>query len=315
MTKVKLSFVPRILISLSLLVLLLWLARENFAKIWQLLNSVNKTIFILAFLVFLFGNNFLAWRLKIALSVQGANLAIRDLFPLTLVGYFFTNFMPTSVGGDLVKGHFISQKIKSRVSSYTSILIDRVIGMFSLVLIASVALLAIGKDIEHRFIFWAVGILLLFCGIFVFFLFNIKLQKKLGKHPHLAHLLRLFRLDMVAKKISLSMNAYLHQKKKITQILMLSIVAQLISFFSVYLLTNSLSVHISFAKIILIMPIIAALCMLPITMNGLGLREWAFVFFFSPSTGNAAALSISLLYLGMFLLTSLMGGIIYLFWR
>lgn len=315
MTKVKLSSLLRIVISLSLFVLLLWLARENFAKIRQLLNSANKIIFFLAFLCFLCSNNFMAWRLKVVFSAQGIRLKVRDLFPLTLVGHFFTNFMPSSVGGDLVKGHFISQKIKSRVSSYTSILIDRMMGLFSLVIIASLALLTIGKDIEHHFVFLAIGLLLLFCVVSILVLFNRRLQKKLSEHVRLANLLKTLKLDVAAKKISVSLTTYMNNKKKIAQIFILSVISQFISFFAVYLLSKSLAAQIPFAQVLIIMPIIASLCMLPVTMNGLGLREWAFIFFFSPTVGNATALSLSLLYLAMFLLTSLMGGIIYLLWR
>jgi hypothetical protein len=60
------------------------------------------------------------------------------------------------------------------------------------------------------------------------------------------------------------------------------------------------------------MPIIAVLCMLPITMNGLGIREWGFVFFFNSDIGEVGAVSLSLLYLALFLLTGLIGGIVYL---
>ena len=88
-----------------------------------------------------------------------------------------------------------------------------------------------------------------------------------------------------------------------------------LAFFSIYLLSVSLSTHISFGKILLVMPVIFVLCMIPVTMNGLGLREWAFVLFLGPNVGEAAAFSLSLLYLAMFLLISLIGGIVYLFWR
>ncbi|MBU3933942.1 MAG: flippase-like domain-containing protein [Candidatus Omnitrophica bacterium] len=315
MRKPKLTVVLRILLSLSLLALLLWLGRENFAKIRQLLSSLNLSVFTLAFLLFIISIIFMAWRLRIVLAAQETSFSIKDLFSLTLIGHFFTNFMPTSVGGDLVKGYYISRRIKSKISSYASVFVDRIMGMFSLILIASIALLIMRKDIEHKFIFWALGLLLLFCIIFTLLLINKKLLKRIGGSLGLLRLLRSLKLDSLAQKAYVSVNVYTNHKKKLLQMLILSIAAQFIAFFAIYILSNSLSVYIPFGKILLVMPIIAALCMLPVTMNGLGLREWAFVFFFSPNVGEAAALSLSLLYLAMFLLTSLIGGIIYLFWR
>ena len=110
MSKIKPAFISRIVVSVSLLALLLWLARENFAKIWSLLSKVDLFVFSFSFLVFLISVLFLAWRLKVVLAAQKATLSIKESFGLTLIGYFFTNFMPTSVGGDLVKGYYISKK-------------------------------------------------------------------------------------------------------------------------------------------------------------------------------------------------------------
>ena len=315
MRKPKLTVVLRILFSLSLLALLLWLARENFAKIRQLLSSLNLSVFTLAFLLFIVSIIFMAWRLKIALAAKVHHFSIGNLFSLTLIGYFFTNFMPTSVGGDLVKGYYISRRIKNKVSAYTSVFVDRLTGMFSLILIAGIALSIMRKDIEHKFIFWALGLLFLLCIVFILLLINKKLLKKVGSSLGFLRLLRALKLDSLAQKAYTSVNTYRNHKKKILQMLIFSIAAQFIAFSAVYILSNSLSVYIPFGKILLVMPIIAALCMLPLTLNGLGLREWAFVFFFSPNVGEAAALSFSLLYLAMFLSASLIGGVIYLFWR
>lgn len=315
MKKNKLFVFLRILISLCLLALLLWLGRDNFAKIGQLLSSVNISIFGLASALFLLSIVIMAWRLRLALIVQGSSFGVGELFSLTLIGLFFTNFMPTSIGGDLVKGYYISRKNKNKISSYASVFVDRVIGVFSLALIASIALVIGRQDIEHKFIFWTIGLLLVACIISALCLMNKKLLKKISSSLGILHLLRILRLDSLFKRAYEAISIYINYKKTIFQLFALSLGSQFIAFFSMYILANSLSLYIPFERIILVMPIIIVLCMLPLTMNGLGLREWAFVFFFSSNVGEAAALSFSLLYLAMFLLTSLLGGIIYLFWR
>jgi len=315
MRKPKLSVILRIIVSLSLLTLLLWLTREHFARIWLLLSSVNISKFILAFLVFISGIVFMAWRLKIVLAVQGYAFTVKNLFSLTLIGYFFTNFMPTSVGGDLVKGYYISKKTKTKLGSYTAIFVDRIIGMLSLVLLASLALAIMRGDVEDKFIFWGIIALLLFSIISVLLLSNEKLLKKIVSCLRLTHLLRVLKLDSLVKKTYDTMNVYAGHKEKLLQTVTLSLIAQFIGFSSIFILSKSLAVDIPFGKILLVVPVAFTLCMLPVTMNGLGLREWTFVLFFRSTIGNAAALSLSLLYLAMFLLISLIGGIIYLFRR
>lgn len=315
MNKSRVSSILRISFSLFLLALLLGLSRENLIKIWQLLSSVNVAIFSLAFLLFLSTTPFMAWRLKIILDAQGSCFAIRDLLFLTLIGYFFTNFMPTSIGGDLVKGYYISQKIKSKVLSYTSIIVDRIVGMFSLALIAGIATVIMRSQIEYNFIFWVVSLLLLACSGFILLFFNERLLKKVNDCLGLLNFFQRLKLDSLVKNIYDTITLYKNHKKKLLKTFTLSLAAHFITFLTIYFLSMSLSVHIPFGKILLIMPVIVVLCMLPITMNGLGLREWSFVLFFRSIIGNVAALSLSLLYLAMFLLISLTGGIVYLFRR
>lgn len=315
MNKPKLLIILRIFVSLFLLALLLWLARENFAKICRLLSSLNLPIFMLAFLIYISSTFLMSWRLKIVLAVQDVFFAIKDLFPLTLIGLFFTNFMPTSVGGDLIKGYYISKKSGGRLSAYTSVFIDRLIGMFSIALIAGVALVLVRKNIEHKFIIWTIVLLLLCCVAFALSIFYKKPLKRIAEVTGVMRLLQILRLEAPIKKTYAVLNIYANHKTLIAKTIILSAVVQFIGFFSIFLLSRSLLVFVPFGKILLVMPVIFILCMLPVTMNGLGLREWGFVFFFSASIGNVAALSLSLLYLAMFLLTSLIGGIIYLFWR
>ena len=315
MNKSKLAFILKLLVSLSLLGLLFLLARNNFLKIGQLLKHTNMSVFGLALSLFLLTVGLMAYRLGIILTAQKASVGVRELFSLTLIGYFFTNFMPSSVGGDLIKGYYISQKVNSKMTSYIAVFIDRVMGVFSLTLIASIAMLIMRRDIEHPFIFWAVAALLLGCIVFVLALLNKRVLKKVANSLGLGRLLRLLKVEALIKRAYGAMGVYTTHKKAISKALGLSLFTHFTAFFCVYLLVVSLGAYVPFVKIFLIMPVIIVLCMLPVTMNGLGLREWAFVLFFSPNIGDAAALSLSLLYLAMFLLTSLIGGIIYLFRR
>ncbi|MFC1698942.1 YbhN family protein [Candidatus Omnitrophota bacterium] len=305
----------RMFFSLFLLALLLWLGRKNFATIGQLLSTINIFKFALAVAVLLAGMMFMAMRLKIILSVQEVNFKIKELFSLTLIGYFFSNFMPTSVGGDLIKGYYISKRAKTKSAAYASIFIDRLIGMSSLALIAAFALIVSRKQVGHGLIFWAVGLLCGLCLLFALLLSNRGLTKKAFGMLGLLRLLQALKLDQGLRRVYGYVNIYVGHKKKLLRAFVLSAIAQFVSFTSVYLLSVSLATEMPFIKIILFMPLIAVLCMLPITMNGLGLREWGFVFFLSPQIGPAAAFSMSILYLATFLVLSIIGGVVYLLRR
>ncbi len=63
----------------------------------------------------------------------------------------------------------------------------------------------------------------------------------------------------------------------------------------------------------LVMPIVTVASMLP-SLNGLGIREGAYVYFLGGIVGHEQALAISLLWLALFLGVRLSGGLVYLFW-
>ena len=67
-------------------------------------------------------------RLKIVLGAQGLPLRYPDVLYLTFIGYFFNHFLPTAVGGDVVKAFYISKISKQAMRSYTSVFMDRFLG-------------------------------------------------------------------------------------------------------------------------------------------------------------------------------------------
>jgi uncharacterized protein (TIRG00374 family) len=234
------------------------------------------------------------------------------MFSLTLLGYFFTNFMPTSIGGDIVTGYSISQKNKKRALAYTTVFFDRVVGMFSVALIAAVTLFIMREEIQHKFIFLVVGLLLAGSALFAWAILQQRMFKKITRAVGIMRLLRFLKLDSAIKKVYEVLAVYKSRKKVIINSLILSLIAQFVGFLSIFMLARSLSVYVSLGKVFLVMPVIFILCMLPVTMNGLGVREWGFKFFLTGDIGESAALSLSLLYLATFLLASLIGGIVYL---
>jgi hypothetical protein len=81
-----------------------------------------------------------AWRWNLLLRAQEIPLPYRQAFGLTMIGLFFNVVIPGAVGGDLIKGYYITRAMEGRRSSAaTSILMDRVLGLLGLLLLAAVA--------------------------------------------------------------------------------------------------------------------------------------------------------------------------------
>jgi uncharacterized membrane protein YbhN (UPF0104 family) len=79
-----------------------------------------------------------AWRWNLLLRAQEIRLPYREALGLTMIGLLFNVVIPGAVGGDLVKGYYITRAAEGRRSSAaTSILMDRVLGILGLLLLAA----------------------------------------------------------------------------------------------------------------------------------------------------------------------------------
>ena len=84
---------------------------------------------------------FMAWRLKLLLAVQEIAIGLRVSTLLTFAGNFFNFAMPGTTGGDLYKAYHIAKLTHKRTEGVTVVFLDRVIGLISFLILASLAML------------------------------------------------------------------------------------------------------------------------------------------------------------------------------
>lgn len=84
----------------------------------------------------------LAWRLQLLLATQEIAISFRDSLLLTFAGNFFNFAMPGTTGGDIYKAYHIARITHKRTEGITVVLLDRVIGLVSFLLLAAGTILA-----------------------------------------------------------------------------------------------------------------------------------------------------------------------------
>lgn len=301
----------RILVSFSLIWLLLWIMRDQLAQIAHNLISANKFIFVSIFLLNIFITFFLAYRMKILLEIQNINLGLKEAFKFSMIGYFFNNFLPTSVGGDMIKAYLVSKTTKhKRLESFTGVFVDRICGMIAIVSIAAVTLIFVSGRIENKVIFLLVYMLLGLAILFAILIFNRNFARKLNG---LTKRIKALGIGERLKRIYDAINIYKDHKITALKAFFVSFLAQILSIAGLYLLARSIVAEIPLSIFFLVMPLIITASMLP-SLNGLGIREGAFVYFLAPMMGKENSFVLSLLWLGIILLLSLVGGIMYAFY-
>jgi glycosyltransferase 2 family protein len=243
---------------------------------------------------------------------HGENLfiSLKEAFELTCAGFFFNNFMPTAVGGDIIKAHYAAHFNKQRLKSYASVFMDRIIGMLAILLIAAVALVIDRGRFDSPVIrpvvlsFLALGV----CGFIL--VTNRSIARKMEKT------FKNFRMkglgDSLNKVYSI-IHDYRNRPDVVVRSMLLSVAVQVIYCLAVYFLFLSMGVTVGLNSVLLIIPVVVIISMLP-SIGGLGVRESAMVAFFSVVAGKEISFAVSLLALAANLLVSVAGGIVYMGW-
>lgn len=271
--------------------LIAWLVatdRLNFASVAKLIVPE----IILTGLALAFVNIFVAserWR-QLFLT-QGLFLTRWETLKLSMIGIFFNIVMPGGVGGDLIKGfYFVRQNPQSRASAMSSVLMDRILGLYAMICMALFAMLSHFDYIKNQNSLWMMfifvsglfliatsGLIFLFSSVGVRF-FQIPLLAKL---PLREKFLKLFE----------SFQSYRSHMKTLASALVLSVIAQSLSiFFLFYVGSKSGLLDLPLSVYFFLAPLGFMATAIPISPAGVGVGQAAFLFLFNIYSGQETAI-------------------------
>ena len=306
--KSKIFVLLRVTISIGLVGFLLWSMRGNFSDVKGTLSRTNVLLFSLAAAMYAFNIGVMSLRLKLLFVGENLDIPLGKVVQLSFIGIFFNNFMPTAVGGDIVKAYYSYKQTKEAAKSFIAVFMDRFIGLSSFIFIAVLALFLSWQDVA----FSLKKIVIAFAVIGIVF-FLIILNGFIAKVIlNLLSKLKLWNIGEKISKVYKAVHDYKGKKSTIMKAAGISVVSQSIYFLTVYVLAKSLGINIAIFSVFLIMPVVSIVSMLP-SLGGLGLREGAIIALFGPIIANENAFSLSILLLATLLLTSLIGALIYVF--
>jgi len=106
---------------------------ENLANVFE---KMNILIFILAAALFLIAQFIVALRWRFLLHSQSIHIDLNAAFRLHFLGLFYNNFMPSSIGGDLVRAWYVTKHTEKKFEAALSVFVDRIVGLLSSLIIA-----------------------------------------------------------------------------------------------------------------------------------------------------------------------------------
>src|SRR6185295_3430249 len=130
-------------ISIVLLVVLFW--SIDVGGLWTTAKLASVPWLIVALLIFAVNVGAATWRWRLLLEAQHVHVRRRSLLSSCLVANFFNNFLPSNIGGDVIRIRDTARPAGSKTLATTVILVDRALGMIALVLVAAMGATAAGR--------------------------------------------------------------------------------------------------------------------------------------------------------------------------
>jgi uncharacterized protein (TIRG00374 family) len=263
-----------------------------------------------ALLLYAFAQLLSTFRWKVLLRSQGLNVSIWRLYGLYFVGMFFNLFLPTTIGGDVVRAYDLFRSMGRSNEVIASIFLERLSGLVALVLLAVVAL-GVGKQgiQKHEIHFFVLGIL----GLVILVIISIFTKRLFTSVATFLRARNRQRAGAWIESVHNAIYSFRGQRSTLYGVLALAFLVQIINVMVYYAIARCLGLFLSPGIFFLFVPLITVISIMPVTISGLGLREATSIFFFGKVGVNPSdAFLLSMLWFFIVVLLSLIGGIIFI---
>jgi uncharacterized protein (TIRG00374 family) len=307
----KKALIVLLKISISVILLIFLFKQIDIHSLLDIIKGINKPLLAIAYVFSSSIYIICFYRWKMLLSAVGLSVSPARLIAPFSGGVFFNVFLPSTVGGDVVKSMDLALHTKKPSQVVATVILDRISGYAGMTLVAVAACILGIKLIQVRAVLWAVagiaGILIvLLLAVFNKFVYS-RIRKLFYSHTS-------GKIWAVLESVHEEMHNLKDNKKVIIKNLTLSLLIQLISPVSMYIVSLSMGAKINLLFFLVFLPIVGAITLLPISIGGLGLRDYTMVLLFAKAgVSKDLALAMSLLGFGFILLNAAIAGLIYVF--
>lgn len=300
-------------VAVSLLLIMLLVSTLDMGELGSVLAGVVPGLLLLGVFVFLLANMVSVFKWRLIVQAQGTPVSYFYLTILFYIGLFFNNFLPTNLGGDVVKAFKLSRATGRGAEAVSSVVVDRVSSVLALLLIAVVPAILQLRVLGARISLLVLGMLVVLVAM-IALLASERATRKLGNIGVLRN--DRLRIRKYLKSFYYSLYDFRGHKGTLAWVMLVSLAYQGLQILTFYTLALSLNLDVPVAYFFIFIPIVLAVSMVPISLNGLGVREWSMVFLFGQvGISSAEALSLSILALLVMTIVSLAGGVFYMFDR
>jgi uncharacterized protein (TIRG00374 family) len=277
------------------------------------LSRVSPWQLVIATVIFFASVGLGAYQWHLLFKAGGIVMPFAKTFRVYFVGIFFNNFLPAGVGGDVMKIYDVTRVGNDPHQVFAVTMLDRVIGIAGLCVLALVAsfIVLAGAGLDNLYLY-----IVIFAGCVAPVLALI-MNRRLSRGVR-----RLFgaitfwglggRFDAVFRHLG----EYRRLRALLARLTLLAMVVQFLRVVTHVLVAQSLGIavtNLNFVQFFVFVPLLSLIMILPISINGLGVREGAGILLFTQiGFSKEQALLMELITYAIMVVVSLLGGFFFL---
>lgn len=264
---------------LALALLIVLIQEEGDGQLFSALRRVSVGYFLAAVVALTISRLFAAARWHTLLKSAGVNISFLRSVMLTFTGNFSSNFLPTTIGGDVVRLAGAMQLGYDRAVCVASLVADRLIGLAGMSIalpLGLVPVFSLGNGVTQSVAFSAL------------------IQKGVD----------------FAKRTFESFSIWLKKPLALSGSLLATFGNMVFIYLSVYLLLLGIDHHVSYWLVAGLYTLTYFVTLVPISINGLGVQELSMTFLLTQLGGlsSSESATVALLTRAMFIITSMPGA-------
>lgn len=273
-----LLWIAKILVSTVLLGVLF--SRVDVARLWASARTASLAWLGASFALYLAMVAISAWRWGVLLDAVHVSVARATLVVSYLVAVFFNNFLPSNIGGDVVRIADTARPAGSKTIAALVVLLDRGLGLIALVFVAAagatVAQGVPGTGVIGPSLLWlafaaATAVVTALVAHPTLFVRLLKPIQRL--HPEWVGE-RLLRLEGLLARLRQAPGA-------LALCLAVAVASHLLLVLFYLTIARSLAIPVSYWQLTVVVPMTFLVQMLPMSVNGFGVREASFAYYFT----------------------------------
>ncbi len=305
MMKISKTVVIKILLSCCFFWILVSFVQTN--QLVEVFTQINWFFFIVSFLLVPVMLAISCFKWKMVLDLDKKKIPFFQLIKIYLIGYFFSNLLPSTVGGDVVRSYYTGNIINNQSFSAIAIIVERFSGV--IILLMLVILLPFFHFSLYKLPYFYIPAIVSSVLLFIIVLMARK-KKSFEFLERIHHILNLFinkivslikftdlqpfaekidqfiltiikKLTKLGSELSSALHTIRSDRRLLLKIVLSTLVFYLFTMLNVYVSFRAFNVNPEFFIICIVVPTALFVAQFPVTLLGnIGFFESVFVFYF-----------------------------------